>query len=82
MSQVFSPELQQVIDERMAAGHYASTNELLLEALLVLRQVEVSHDALRAEIQERLDRRGKAPAEPLDFEGLKAELHSNFKPAS
>ena len=79
MSRTFSPDLQQVIDERMAAGGYASEDELLLDAMLALEQLEKSHQLLRAEIQSRLDRSGKPPAEPLDIDAFKAEMRATFR---
>jgi Arc/MetJ-type ribon-helix-helix transcriptional regulator len=57
----------------MAAGGYSSPDELLLDAVRALDHLERQYQELRAEIRERLDRRGKAPAQPLDFEALMAE---------
>jgi Arc/MetJ-type ribon-helix-helix transcriptional regulator len=82
MSRDFSQQLQQAIDERMAAGGYASVDHLLLDAMLALRHIEQSQEELRAEIRERLDRRGKPAAQPLDFEALKAELRASLRPTS
>jgi Arc/MetJ-type ribon-helix-helix transcriptional regulator len=61
----------------MAAGGYATEDELLLDALRALRYVELSRKTLRDEIQERLDRTGKPAAEPLDFDAFRAELHAS-----
>ena len=80
MSYAFSPELRQLIDARMASGGYSSEDELLRDALLALQHIEQSHQALREEIQTRLDRTGKPPAEPLDFEKFKAEMRASLSP--
>lgn len=73
MSYAFPPDLQRVVDERMAAGGYDSPDELLLDAIRALDHVEKQYEEFRAEFRRRLDRRGKEPAAPLDIEALKAE---------
>ncbi|HVU87404.1 MAG TPA: type II toxin-antitoxin system ParD family antitoxin [Pirellulales bacterium] len=78
MSYAFPPDLQRAVDERMAAGGYESADELLLDAVRALDHLEKQYQELRAEIRERLDRRGKAPAQPIDFEAFKAELRATL----
>jgi Arc/MetJ-type ribon-helix-helix transcriptional regulator len=77
MSYAFPPDLQRAIDARMVAGGYKSADDLLLDALLALDHLEKQHEELRTEIRARLDRRGKPPAQPLDFDALKAELRAS-----
>jgi hypothetical protein len=50
MSHALSPTVRDVVQEFMATGGYASEDELLLEALLALRQRREEYAALAASI--------------------------------
>ena len=66
MSYPFPPELQQRLHEGLAAGNYQSEDEMLLEAMLLLRE----RDAYLKRFQERL----KTRIERLDRgEGIQLE---------
>lgn len=51
MSYQFPPDIQDLVVQRMASGHYASEDELLLEAL---RSLSDEEEDLRA-VQEAID---------------------------
>ena len=46
-----SPELSQLVNEELAAGGYASEEDVLLAGVKALRQLR-AHERLRAEVQE------------------------------
>lgn len=66
-------ELQDMVRQKMESGRYNSTGEVIVEALWLLhyqdRLKEIKLEELRAEIQKGLD---SGPAQPFDFEGIKA----------
>jgi Arc/MetJ-type ribon-helix-helix transcriptional regulator len=54
MSYAFPTELQQLVENELLTGNYASEDEVLLDALTALRQREESHGRWKAEIQSRI----------------------------
>lgn len=59
MSESLSPEVQQVVQQELAAGRYGSENEVLLEAVRLLAERNRRREELRREIQigrDQLDR--------------------------
>lgn len=72
MSHRFPPNVERMIQQRMAAGGYLSEDELLADAMLALEDVEQRQAELRAEIGRRIARSGKL-SQPLDRVTFKAE---------
>jgi antitoxin ParD1/3/4 len=66
-------ELQEMVQQKVESGQYNSTSEVIVDALWLLhyqdRLREIKLEELRAEIQKGLD---SGPAQPFDFEGIKA----------
>ena len=59
MSDSISPELRQLIQQELAAGRYASEDELLLEAVRLLAERNRRREGLQRQIQigrDQLDR--------------------------
>jgi len=79
MSYAFPPDLDRLVQERMATGRYGTQDELLLQAMLALGELEQRHRELRDEIRERLDREGKPGAEPLDVTAFNAEMREQLR---
>ena len=66
----FSQELQQLVQQELAAGGYASADELLLQAVRLLADRNRRRQALRSELQagrDQLDR-----GEGIELEGDEA----------
>lgn len=57
-----SPETQRLLDERLRAGVYASPDDAVREALLLLEREEREHEAAFQELKAKLER-GAAQAE-------------------
>jgi putative addiction module CopG family antidote len=55
MSYAFPAELQQLVQNELASGNYASEDEVLLQAMRALREREAEIQRWRAEIQGRID---------------------------
>ena len=56
MSYAFPPELQQMVRQELTAGNYSSEDELLLEAVRLLRQRDEDLRQFKAQLHDRLDR--------------------------
>ena len=59
MNVSLTPELENIVDEKVKSGHYKSASEVLREGLRLLQQRdemrEAKLNALRAEIQKGID---------------------------
>lgn len=56
MSYAFPPELQRLVQEGLAAGKYQSEDEMLLEAVRLLRQRDRDFQRFKENLKMRLDR--------------------------
>ncbi len=55
MSYPFPPELQQLVREGLAAGKYQSEDEMLLEAVQLLRNRDADFQRFKQDLKTRLD---------------------------
>ena len=65
-------DLEQFMEQELAAGKYASREELVAEAVRLLRKRERRVKELREEILPALERLDRGEGEPLDAEDIKA----------
>ncbi len=73
MSYCFPPELDQIVQQELAAGSYRSEDELLLEAVRLLHQREQDLRDFKAQLQGRLERLDRGEGiEIEDEEALRA----------
>jgi Arc/MetJ-type ribon-helix-helix transcriptional regulator len=79
MPDTFSPELNRLIREKMATGHYRSEEELLLDAVRALDDLQALHTQLRTQISDRLAKAGQGHSRPLDREAFKAEARRRLE---
>ena len=56
MSHPYPPELQQLLHEGLASGRYQSEEEMLLEAVRLLRQRDTDLDGFKQNLKTRLAR--------------------------
>ena len=72
MNVSLTPQLEQLVRNKVETGLYNSASEVVREALRLLeerdRLKEIRMDELRKKIQKGLD---SGPADPFDFEDLK-----------
>lgn len=68
MSYSFPPELQQMVREELDSGHYTSEDEVLLEAVRLLRQREDDLRNFKTQLQTRLDRLDRGEGIELEDE--------------
>jgi antitoxin ParD1/3/4 len=67
-----TPQLEQLVQERVKSGRYTSASEVIREALRLMeerdRLLRAKHDQLREDVREGIE---SGPAEPWDPEEIK-----------
>ncbi len=71
MSDLLSPEVQQVVQQELAAGRYNSENEVLLEAVRLLAERNRRLEELRQAIQIGRDQLDRGEYTDYDEESLR-----------
>ena len=66
MSYPFPPELQQLLHEGLATGNYPSEDEMLLEAVRLLRQRDTHLVQFKKKLKARLERLDRGEGIPLE----------------
>ena len=70
MAHVFPPHLQRLVQQELATGKYKSEDEVLLEAMKLLRERESYFKQFRKNLLARVDRLDKGEGRELDDESL------------
>jgi antitoxin ParD1/3/4 len=73
MSLPMSPEVESLIQREYKSGLYESTDDLLLEAVLLLRDRNQRLVELRQAILPALERLERGAGKPLDMDRIKTE---------
>ncbi len=80
MNVSLTPELEELIKDKVRSGRYASSSEVVREALRLLEFRDRSDaeklEALRADIKNGLE---SGESKPLDFDELRAEAHRRWE---
>ncbi len=80
MSVTLPPELEALVRERLAEGRYASADEVLHQALLLLRERDAAHAdrlrALRDEVRAGRDSLATGGAAPFDPQDIKLKARA------
>lgn len=79
MGITISGELQSLVQQELAAGHYQTTDEVLLTAVRLLSERNKKIAELRREILPALERLDRGEGLPLDMEAIKAEARARFE---
>jgi antitoxin ParD1/3/4 len=81
MNVSLTPELEELVNERVRSGLYSSASEVVSESLRLLKEHDEFRQSrlteLRAEIQIGLDAYNQADYAPLDINSLKSDLRKN-----
>jgi putative addiction module CopG family antidote len=67
-------DLEQYVEEKVAAGVFASRDALVLEAVRLYRELESRHELLKADIQAAFNQSDRGMSAPLDMEAIQREL--------
>ncbi len=69
-----SPDLEQYVQQKVASGQFASSDEFALEAMRLYRELEERHELLRTDVQAALRQSEEGLSEPLDMDAVKEKL--------
>ena len=79
MNVSLTPELEDLVRDKVQSGRYLSASEVMREALRLLEErdklQELRREELRKEIRKGLD---SGPAVPLDMEAVKAKARKRL----
>jgi Arc/MetJ-type ribon-helix-helix transcriptional regulator len=67
-------DLDQYVDEKVAAGAFASRDAFVQEAVRIYRELELCHELLKADIQVALQESDDGMSAPLDMKAIQREL--------
>lgn len=67
-------DLEQYVDEKVAAGAFASPDALVQEAVRLYRELELRRELLKADIHAAIEQSDQGTSEPLDIEVIQREL--------
>jgi antitoxin ParD1/3/4 len=65
MNVSLTPELEQLVNEKVKSGFYQTASEVVREALRVLNERDQERERLRADVQAGFDQLGPADAPPV-----------------
>lgn len=75
----FGGELQELVEQELASGEYASSDEVLLTAIRLLRDRSRKLHDLRQELRPAIERLDRGEGTPLDMPAIKAEAFSTMR---
>ena len=78
MSITLSPKLEEFVRKELAAGEYHSAEEVVSEALHLLRQKR-QLEALRASVRVGVEQEERGDIVPWDLEEMKAEVRRRIE---
>lgn len=81
MALAISPEVEQLVEQEFARGVYESKDDLLLEAVWMLRDRNEKLQELRQAILPALESLDRGEGRPLDMARIKAEAQRRFDEA-
>ena len=73
MPYTLSPEIEQMVREKIAAGEYRSEDEVLREAIWALDEISQRREELRSGLLERIAEADEKGCVPFDLEAFKLE---------
>ncbi len=66
-------DLAAYLAEEVASGRYTDTNDLMVEAIRLHRELRDQYEELRGRVQEAVAQADRGELRPVDFEAIKAE---------
>ncbi|MBI1900406.1 MAG: hypothetical protein HYS13_04730 [Planctomycetia bacterium] len=78
MSYPLPPDVQDFVHEALSRGDYATEEELVSDAVRMLRSMKRRHERLRQDIQEAIDSLDRGEGVKLDLKALEADLEKQW----
>jgi antitoxin ParD1/3/4 len=83
MELTMSPELEQIVRQKVESGHYASPDDVIREALQLLddrdRLRAWKFEELRQDIAEGIEQADQGMVAPLDMEAIRAKVAERLR---
>ncbi len=70
MAYQFPPDVEKLVNEQMTASGYGSQDDVLRDALQVLRELQARRDQLRSDVQVGIEQANQGRAGHLDVNDL------------
>ena len=70
-TQSFPPELGEFVEQQLAAGRYQSEQELVVDAVRVLRDLQVQQEQFRDDVQQGMEQLERGEFNQYNEEGLR-----------
>ena len=74
MADLFPPDIEQFVQQELASQEYQSRDDVVLDALRVLRELKTRHQELRDDVQAAIAQADRGEVAPLDIAAIKSEL--------
>ena len=78
MNVTLTPDLERLVDERVATGQYRSAVEVIREALRLLKERDVAFKELQRDIAAGLEQLDRGEADILDIAAIKAKARQQM----
>ena len=78
MNVTLTPDLERLVDERVATGQYRSAVEVIREALRLLKERDVAFKELQRDIAAGLEQLDRGEADILDIAAIKARARQQM----
>ncbi|MGD9721059.1 MAG: type II toxin-antitoxin system ParD family antitoxin [Pirellulales bacterium] len=69
----FTPEIDAFVQAQLAAGHYQTEQEVVLDALRAFRELSLRHQSLLDDVRNAIAQADAGQLHPLDTEKTKIE---------
>jgi len=78
MNVTLTPDLERLVDERVATGQYRSAVEVIREALRLLKERDAAFKELQRDIAAGLEQLDRGEADILDIAAIKAKARQQM----
>jgi Arc/MetJ-type ribon-helix-helix transcriptional regulator len=78
MSISLSRAAQSLLDQELATGYYQSADDLILEAMWLLRDRTDRLESLRQQLRPAIERLDRGEGQLVDMDAIKAEARRQF----
>ena len=72
MPDLFPPDIEQFVQQELASQEYQSRDDLIVDAVRVLRELKTRHQKLRDDVRHSIAQAERGEVRPLDTDATKA----------
>ena len=78
MPNTFPPEIEQFVQQELAGHVYKSRDDLVVDAVRVLRELKLRHQKLKDDVQQAIAQADRGEVKVLDSSATKAEARKRL----